>query len=79
MGRQVTNGVCEALVSTQSTLSHETQDPLTVLLCAGIDDARICMCKLGQFDAILFAQKALVVATFPNVVDLYRFIARRRH
>lgn len=37
------------------------------------------MCKLGQLDAVLFAQQALVVAALADVVDLDRLVAGRRH
>lgn len=37
------------------------------------------MRKLGQLDAVLLAQQALVVPTLSHVVDLNRLVARRRH
>lgn len=52
---------------------------LTVLFRTRIDDTRASMRKLGQLDAVLLAQQALVVSTLSDVVDLDRLVARRRH
>jgi hypothetical protein len=37
------------------------------------------MCKLGQLDAVLFAQQALVVAALADIVDLNSLVAGRCH
>jgi len=52
---------------------------LTILLGTGINDARACVGKFGQFHAIFFAQQALVVSTVLHIVDLNSLVALRGH
>lgn len=37
------------------------------------------MCKLCMLDAVLFAQQALIMPTFPNVIYLDGLVAFRSH
>ena len=51
----------------------------TILLGAGVNDARARVGKLCQLHAVLFAQQALVVAAVLDIVDLNRVVALRGH
>lgn len=51
----------------------------TVRFCARIDDAGACVGKLGQLDAVLFAEKRLVMSSVFNIVDLNGLVALRCH
>jgi hypothetical protein len=53
--------------------------PPTILLRAGIDDARARVGEFCQLDTILLAQQALVVPAVLNVVDLYGVVALGCH
>ena len=51
----------------------------TVRLCARIDDAGAGVGKLGQLDAVLFAEQRFVMPPFFNAVDLNGLVALRGH
>lgn len=51
----------------------------TVRFCARIDDAGAGVGKLGQLDAVLFAEKRLVMSSVFNIVDLNGLVALRCH
>lgn len=44
--------------------------PITILHCACKDDARICVCKPRQLNAVLLAEQGLIVSAFFDVVYL---------
>ena len=73
--REVSNCICPGSAPTWRMRAGEP----TVLLGAGIDDARARVGELGQFHTVLLAQQALVVAAVLDVVDLDRLVALRRH
>ena len=74
----MSRGIELHLPRVSSDTAQWTGEP-TVLLGAGIDDARARVGELGQFHTVLLAQQALVVAAILDVVDLDRLVALRRH
>lgn len=51
----------------------------TVLLGARVDYTGARVRELGQLDAVLFAQQALVVTSLLDIIQLDRLVAGRNH
>ena len=79
MLRTIKDGECDKRTGLKELPLFVLGKLLTVLFCAGVYDARVCMCKLGELDSVLFAEEALLVASLFAIVDLNRLVASRGH